>query len=151
MRFSVIAADRAATIATTIHKTCLSVGQPCKVARAASNAPVSANGSANTECSNLIISRTVRIFPAIGELRLRLFGRCLTGPAKHLFLWQADLRQDAAKILPHQIVNRFWMMVKRRDRGHDDCAGLLRAQHVFEMDAVERRIAHAEDQLAVLL
>src|SRR6266403_6385125 len=61
MRFSVIAAERAATIATTIHKTCRSVGQPCSVARAASSAPVSANGSAKTECSNLIISRTVRI------------------------------------------------------------------------------------------
>ena len=36
MRFMVIAAERAATIATTIHNTCRSVGQPCRVARAAS-------------------------------------------------------------------------------------------------------------------
>ena len=61
----VMAADRAATIATTIHRTCRNVGQPCRVARAASSAPVSANGSANTECSNLIISSTVRRRPLL--------------------------------------------------------------------------------------
>jgi hypothetical protein len=85
MRFSVIAADLAATIATTIHKTCRSVGQPCKVARAASNAPVSANGSAKTECSNLIISRTVRMRPAI-RLILRFLRGGAARPAKHFFL-----------------------------------------------------------------
>src|SRR6266404_3937782 len=36
------------------------VGQPWRANLAASNAPVSAKGSANTECSNLIISSTVR-------------------------------------------------------------------------------------------
>src|SRR5579859_5185515 len=65
MRFIVIAADRAATIATTIHRIWRNVGQPFRVARAASSAPVSANGSANTECSNLIISSTVRMRPLL--------------------------------------------------------------------------------------
>ncbi len=65
MRFMVMAADRAATIATTIHKIWRSEGHPCRVARAASNAPVNANGNANTECSNLIISSTVFIRLAI--------------------------------------------------------------------------------------
>src|SRR5260370_39638462 len=60
MRLTVIAALRAATMATTIQSTCFSEGQACVVNRAASNAPVSAKGSAKTECSNLIISRTVR-------------------------------------------------------------------------------------------
>src|ERR1700676_4572401 len=62
MRFMVMAAERAATMATTIQTNWRSVGQPfggwC-VARAASSAPVSAKGSAKTECSNLIISSTV--------------------------------------------------------------------------------------------
>src|SRR5262252_4995348 len=61
MRFMVMAAERAATIATTIHRTCRNVGQPCLVARAANSAAVRANGKANTECSNLIISRTMRM------------------------------------------------------------------------------------------
>src|SRR6266853_5082484 len=60
MRLMVIAALRAATMATTIQSNCFSEGQACVVNRAASNAPVSANGSAKTESSNLIISRTVR-------------------------------------------------------------------------------------------
>src|SRR5258708_29860742 len=60
MRLTVIGALRAATMATKIQSTCFSEGQACVVNRAASNAPVSAKGSAKTECSNLIISRTVR-------------------------------------------------------------------------------------------
>src|SRR5215472_2793896 len=106
MRLSVMAAERAATIATTIHKTCRSVGQPCAVARAASSAPVSAKGSANTECSNLIISSTVRMRPAIASV-LRLPARGAAGPAEHFFLRQPGLRQHAANVLLHQVVNRF--------------------------------------------
>src|ERR1700687_2750036 len=60
MRLMVIAALRAATMATTIQRNCFQVGQPWRVNRAASNAPVSAKGSAKMECSNLIISRTAR-------------------------------------------------------------------------------------------
>src|SRR5882757_7955386 len=106
MRFSVIAAERAATIATTIHKTCRSVGQPCNVARAASSAPVSANGSANTECSNLIISSTVRIrFVVIVEnsSRFGLFRGGRSAPAIHFLLRQTDLREYAAHILRDQV------------------------------------------------
>ncbi len=56
-RLKAIAAERAETIATTIqsriHGHC---GTLKRLSRNASNAPVNANGSANTECSNLIIS-----------------------------------------------------------------------------------------------
>ena len=58
MRLKVMAALRAPTMATISQKTCRQAGQP----RAASIAPVSANGSAKTECSNLIISSVVRNF-----------------------------------------------------------------------------------------
>lgn len=61
----VMAAERAATMATTIHRICRNVGQPCVVTRAASKAPTSAKGNAKTECSNLIISSTVPMRPAI--------------------------------------------------------------------------------------
>ena len=48
-RLNPIAALRALTMATTIHTTCR---QPTGVMREASSAPVSANGSANTEWLN---------------------------------------------------------------------------------------------------
>src|SRR5580693_8241511 len=66
MRLIVIAKDRAPTIATMIHAICCQVGHAgpplfaCTV-RAASSAAVNANGRAKIECSNLIISSTVRM------------------------------------------------------------------------------------------
>ena len=56
-RLNAIAADRAATMQTTIQPSTRSVGQP----PAASTAPVNANGSANTECSHLIISSVTTV------------------------------------------------------------------------------------------
>src|SRR6202011_571471 len=116
MRLMVIAAERAATIATTIHATCRNVGQPCRETRAASSAPVSANGSAKTECSNLIISSTVRMrFVVIVEnsSRFGLFRGARSAPAIHFFLRQTDLREYAAHILRHQIIDRLRLMIKR--------------------------------------
>src|SRR5580700_3159112 len=61
MRLNAMAADRAPTIATTIHSSLNANTPPVRCfSRNASNAPVSANGSANTECSNLIISSVSR-------------------------------------------------------------------------------------------
>ena len=60
MRFMVMAAERAPTMATTIHRVCCHEGKP-PAARAASRAPTRAKGSAKTECSNLIISSTTRM------------------------------------------------------------------------------------------
>src|SRR6185437_1471207 len=54
-RLKAIAADRAATMQTTIQNNTRHGGRP----PAASIAPVSANGSANMECSHLIISSVV--------------------------------------------------------------------------------------------
>src|SRR5882724_5477318 len=147
----VIAADRAATMATTIHRTCRNVGHPCCVARAASNAPVSENGSANTECSNLIISSTVLMRPVISISRLGLFRSRSACPAIHLLLREMGLREHAADILRNKIVDRFRMMIKRGNRGHDDRASLLCAKHVLQMHAVERSVAHAKNQLAAFL
>src|SRR5215813_4101619 len=131
MRLTVIAAERAETIATTIQRIWRSVGQPCDVKRAASSAPVKANGNAKTECSNFIISRMVRMRPAIAlSLRLFRFGM-RTCPAIHLFLLKADLREHAANVLGNEIVDRLRMMIIGRNSGHDDCSGRLRANHVF--------------------
>src|SRR6267142_6334575 len=152
MRLMVIAAERAETMATMIHKIWRRLGHACAVKRAASSAPVSAKGSANTECSNLIISSTVRIRPAIaasglGFLRFKL----RAGPAIHLFLRKSDLREDAANVLRDEVINRFRMVIKRRHRGHDDGSGGLRAHHVLQVNAAERRVSNAEDELAALL
>src|SRR6266700_4622889 len=54
-RLKAIAAERAATIATIIHKSWCRLGMP----RAASIAPQRANGRAKTECSHLIISSVI--------------------------------------------------------------------------------------------
>src|SRR6266446_5753809 len=155
MRFMVMAAERAATIATTIHKIWLSEGHPCLVARAASNAPVSANGSANTECSNLIISSTILMRLAISELcaksRLRFFRGGRARSAVHLFLREANLRQDAANELRNKIVDRFRLVIESRYRGHNHRTGLLRPQHVFQMNAVDRRVANTQNEFPAFL
>src|SRR5258706_29541 len=61
------------------------------------------------ECSNLIISSTVLMRFAISELRaasrLRFFRRGRACPAVHLFLREANLRQDAANELRKKIVD----------------------------------------------
>src|SRR5690242_8464153 len=61
MRLNAIAAERAETIATTIQANRQSrPGMWNPLSRQARSAPVSANGSANTECSNLIMSSVRR-------------------------------------------------------------------------------------------
>src|SRR5580692_5384319 len=152
MRFMAMAAERAATMATTIQTYWRSVGQPfggwC-VARAARSAPVSANGSAKMECSNLIISSTVRMRPGILGLGLRLFGAGLAGPAVHIFLTKIDLCENPKNILRDEVVDRLRVMIERRDCRHDHRARLLRAHHIFQMNPAERRVADAENKLAV--
>src|SRR5713226_1778521 len=149
MRFMVMAAERAATSATTIHKIWRSDGHPCRVARAASNAPVSANGNANTECSNLIISSTVLMRLAISDsrvtLRLRFFRCRCARPSIHVFLRQSNLPKNPAYVLGNKIVDRLRLVIKRRHGGHDHRSGLLCPQHVLQMDAVEWSIAHAQN------
>src|SRR2546430_2209803 len=66
-RLKDIAADRAATIATTIQIIWCVVGTP----RAASMAPHNANGSAKMECSHLIISSVTRRFFSRGTLHCK--------------------------------------------------------------------------------
>src|SRR6266481_3680660 len=152
MRFMVMAAERAATIATTIHKIWLSEGHPCLVARAASNAPVRANGSANTECSNLIISSTVLMRLAISDSRagsrLRFLRRRRAHPAIHLILREPDLRQHAANVLRDKVVDRFWLVIKSWYRGHNHRSRLLRPQHIFKMHPIERRVANAQNEFS---
>ena len=42
------------------------------------------------------------------------------------------------------------MVVKRRNRGHDDRTRLLGTDHILQMNAIERRVSHAENELAIL-
>src|SRR5258706_13081653 len=136
MRLMVIAAERAETMATTIQRIWRHVGQPCEVKRAARRAPVSAKGRAKMECSNLIISRTVRMRPAMAASGLRFlrFGM-RTGPTVHLILSETNLRKHAANVLRYEIVDCFGMMVERRNRRHDDRAGSRRPHDILRMNA----------------
>src|SRR5690242_15867518 len=119
MRLIVIAKERAPIIATTIHAICSHVGQAALppfawTVRAARSAAVSANGSAKMECSNLIISSTVRmrlvficgIESSIPKpLRFARAGFRAAFPAILLLLRKAELPQRAANKLLHQFVN----------------------------------------------
>ena len=61
-RLNAMAADRAPTIATTIHSSLRQIlGDAKPLSRNASSAPVRAKGRAKTECSNLIISSVSRM------------------------------------------------------------------------------------------
>jgi hypothetical protein len=59
MRLKAIAAERADTIATIIHKSLLNEGDFFS----ARKADIKANGNAKTECSNFIICKTCFTFP----------------------------------------------------------------------------------------
>src|SRR5215467_12423953 len=65
-RLKAMAADRAVTMQSNIHPSCAAVGIP----PAASIAPHKANGSANTECSHLIISN---VMPMLRKIRTEYF------------------------------------------------------------------------------
>src|SRR6267154_1020209 len=74
----------------------------------------------------------VEIFSCFCFFRSRM-----SRPAVHLFLREPDLRQDTANILRNESVDRFCQVIESRHRGHDDRAGLLCLQHVFQMNAIE--------------
>ncbi len=69
-RLKAMAAERAATMATTIHSIWCSEGNP----PAASMAPHSANGSAKMECSHLIISSVTRRLRRTGTMSIVMQG-----------------------------------------------------------------------------
>src|ERR1700730_5624784 len=227
MRFMVIAAERAPTIATMIQRICQTLGKR-PASRAASRAPTSAKGRAKTECSNLIISSTIRSRPffAFGEAALltdasgwswgviyRLLEFCMlficgslrrvliaepcirtpcsphfdcaangapaallirqpqapihlatlyvgaqasaigsctasrlaAFPAVLLFLGQAELGEDAVGELFDEIVDFFRAVVEGWHRGHHGGSCVVHANHVFEVNAVQRGLAQAED------
>src|ERR1700719_3360625 len=90
--------------------------------------------------------RSERLSLELRRSYFKRFAQRLALPGKLAVLGQPHLREDAADILRDQIVNGLRLMIKRRDRRHDHRSGLLRAHHVFEMDAIERRITNAEHQ-----
>lgn len=71
-------------------------------------------------------------------------------PAKLFVLRESKLREDAIDELLDHFVDGLGRVVKRGHGGHDDGAGVVNAEHVFEMDAVEGRFAEAEDEGAAL-
>ena len=64
---------------------------------------------------------------------------------------QSDLREDSVAELLDRVRDRFRLVVERRHGGHDGGAGVVNAQHVFKMDAVERCFAQAEDERTAFL
>lgn len=68
-----------------------------------------------------------------------------------LVVRKIEMREDAKDELLDDVINGFGRVVKGGSGGHDECAGVVEAQHVFNVDAVERRFAKAEDEFAALL
>ena len=72
-------------------------------------------------------------------------------PAKLFRLFEIKQCQDAAAELGDEVVESFGPIVERRDDGKDHRAGKLRPQHIFQMDTIERRVAHGENEPVALL
>ncbi len=71
MRLKVMAAERAPTMATMIQASFTAALRASRLdSRTANKAPVKANGKANTECSNLIISSVSLSLCSIARPRL---------------------------------------------------------------------------------
>src|ERR1700681_581832 len=85
------------------------------------------------------------------DLYFSSFAFYLSFPAIHLLLRQSYLREDAVDVLRDEIVDRLRLMIKRRNRRHDDSPRLLRAQHILQMNPAEWRIAHTQHQASALL
>ena len=69
-----------------------------------------------------------------------------TLPAVLFFLGQAELSQDTVGELSDDVVDGFGRVVEGGHGGHDGGAGVVDAQHVFEVNTVERRFAETEGQ-----
>ena len=155
MRLMVMAAERAATMATTIQSSWRHVGQPYGGEARGQQRPGQARMAERTpmleldhfehgaETSAVSCGGYAHAFASFAEAE----------PVQRNIscLWQVHLREDAANILRHKVVDGFRRMIESGNRWHDDGSGLLRAQHVLQMNAVERRIADAEYELAIFL
>ena len=72
-----------------------------------------------------------------------LIGGIKAAQGRFVIMADADDSYDFANL--DGFVDRFRGVIEGRDRGHDDRAGIVGAEHVFEMDSIERRFAQAED------
>ena len=99
------------------------------------------------------------LLPEVGEdtesIEAVLPGEAPVRYVKRVTALKLDVALERLKhrvhILRDKIVNRFRLMVERRNGRHDHGAGLLCAQHVFKVNAAERRIANAEHQAPAFL
>jgi len=66
-------------------------------------------------------------------------------------LRKSNVRKDAMDEVPRHLGGALRVIVERRDRREDGGSCVGRELHVAQVDAVERRLAHAEDERATLL
>ena len=66
-------------------------------------------------------------------------------------LGQSEVREDAVHKIADHVRRGCRLAVKRGDHRKDCRAGVRRKLHVAEMDFIERRLTHAEQQRAPLL
>src|SRR5690348_11670389 len=66
-------------------------------------------------------------------------------------LGQADVGQDAVDELAGELGRVCGFQVERGNDGENGCAGFCGPRHVAQVNTVERRFTHAEDQGAAFL
>ena len=151
MRFMVIAAERAATIATTIQRNCLTVGQLCLRGARRQQRPGQRKRQREHGVLELDHLQHGADSPGIRVYASAFLAAALTFQRYIFSCGNPSLRQHPAHILLHQIINRSAAVIKSWHHGHDHRAGLLRPQHILQMDAAERCFTHAQNQLAFSL
>src|ERR1700691_3308362 len=71
-------------------------------------------------------------------------------PTILLFLQQPELREDTEGELFNQVVNLFGRVVEGGHGGHYGGGAIVDAEHIFQMDAIQRGFAQAQNQRAAL-
>src|SRR6185437_13560486 len=66
-------------------------------------------------------------------------------------LRQADVSQDAADELAGELGRVCGFQIERRNDGENGCAGFGGPRHVAQVNTVERRFTHTEDEGTMLL
>jgi hypothetical protein len=77
-------------------------------------------------------------------------GKLAAAPAVLFFLGEADLGEDAVGELNHHFVDGFGRVVEARHGGHEGGAGVVDAEHILEVDAIQGSFAEAEYEGASL-
>ena len=70
------------------------------------------------------------------------------GPARESRLVETELIERAADNMINDLIHALRMIVERRSRRKDDRTHAGKSEHVFQMNFIERALAHEQNELA---